>query len=157
MEPPSPGRSTSFDRLGPGSCCLVGWEDDPDLALVVAWEGRRGALLLNRRAEGGHLPLVPGLDAGAEAIALRDAFLAPSGPISDLASGRAAMAPAALHVGPSGAYLCGRDKGGDLTIFDVASGLASAVDPADLPQTRRWRVMVPHGGGLMTLYEAEPA
>ncbi|MGH1569751.1 hypothetical protein ACRAWG_02580 [Methylobacterium sp. P31] len=157
MEPPSQGRPANVHRLGPGSCCLVGWQDDPDLALIVAWDDRRGALLLNRRADGGYLPLAPGLDAGAGLIELRGAFLAPSGPTAGLASGGVAIAPAALHVGPGRAYLCGRDKGGDLTTFDVASGLASAVNLAALPHTERWRVMVPQGSGLVTLYEAGPA
>ncbi|MEE7450856.1 hypothetical protein MRF4_25350 [Methylobacterium radiotolerans] len=151
-----PGRATRLDRLEPGSCYLIAGRDGPDLALVVLRAGRREALLLNRRHAGdGHLQLVSEIAPEAEVLALRGAVLAPSGNLADIAFGRAA-APAALHLGDGNSYLRGRDGDGRLATFDVGSGRAGAIDPDDLPRTSRWRVMVPEGRGVVTVYEAEP-
>lgn len=141
----------------PGTCYLAAGSDGPDLALVVTRDGRRGALLLNRRSGAGDLPIVSGLAADTDVLALQGAVLAPSGAIGDIAFGPAATAPAALHLGDGSAYLCGRDGSGRLATFDVGSGVASAIDPGDLPHARRWRVIVPEVGGVVTVYEAEPA
>ena len=150
-----PGRTIRLDRVRPGACCLMAGRDGPDLALLVSREGRPAALLLNRRcAEGNHLPVRSDLPADADVLELRGAVIAPSGAP---APGRAASSAAALHLGDGRAYLCGRDESGRGALFDVGTGLASAVDPAALPRTRCWRVMVPEAGGVVTLYEAEPA
>jgi hypothetical protein len=159
MDLRGPGRTISLDRLRPGACCLMPGRDGPDLALIVSREGRREALLLNRRGDAdGHLPIRSDLPPDADVLELRGAFLAPGGAIGEIAFGRSAAAPAALHLGDGSAYLCGRDASGRLATFDVGSGTASAVDAADLPRTGRWRVMVPDAGrGVVTVYEAEPA
>lgn len=157
MEIRIPGRTISLDRLKPGACYLAAGPDGPDLALVVTQEGRRGALLLNRRSDAGDLRLLPGLATDLDVLELRGAVLAPSGAIGDIAFGPAAAVPGALHLGDGSAYLCGRDGDGRLATFDVVSGVASAIDPGDLPHARRWRVIVPEAGGVVTLYEAESA
>ncbi|MBA9060939.1 hypothetical protein GGQ91_000300 [Methylobacterium fujisawaense] len=158
MEPRLPGRTTRLDQLGPGSCYLIAGPDGPDLALVVLRDGRREALLLNRRHEAdGHLRIVSEIAPDADVLALRGAFLAPSGALADIAVGHAALAPAALHLGDGRAYLCGCDRDGRLAAFDVGSGRVSAMDPGDLPRASRWRVMVPEGNGVVTVYAAEPA
>lgn len=157
MEIRIPGRAISLDRLKPGACYLVSGQDDPDLALVLTREGRREALVLNRRSgEGGHLPIVSGLPADTDVLALQGAVLAPSGAIGDIAFGRGAADPAALHFGDGSAYLCGRDGSGRLATFDVVSGVASAIDPGSLPHAKRWRVIVPEAGGVVTVYEMNP-
>ncbi|MBP1182320.1 hypothetical protein [Methylobacterium sp. PvR107] len=151
----TPGRRTWLDRVRPGACCLMAGRDGPDLVLLVSREGRRAALLLNRRsAEDRHLPVRFDLPPDADVLALRGAVIAPSG---GSASGQTATSAAALHLGDGRTYLCGRDEFGRHTIFDVGSGLASAIDPAVLPRTRCWRVMVPEAGGAVTVYDAEPA
>lgn len=148
-----PGRTTSLDRIRPGACCLVAGRDGPDLALLVSRDGRRAALLLNRRsAEGGHLPIRSDLPPETDVLELRGAIIAPSGAP---ASVQAATSAAALHLGDGRAYLCGRNEFGQGALFDVATGLASAVDPAALPRTPSWRVMVPEAGGVVTVYEAQ--
>ncbi|MCJ2086887.1 hypothetical protein MKK88_12925 [Methylobacterium sp. E-005] len=152
-----PGRTISLDRLKPGACYLAAGSDGPDLALVVTREGRRGALLLNRRSAEGDLLVLPGLATDVDVLEVQGAVLTPSGAIGDVAFGPAAAAPAALHLGDGSAYLCGRDGAGRLATFDVVSGVASAIDPGDLPHARRWRVIIPEAGGVVTLYEAEPA
>ncbi len=153
-----PGRTIPLDRLKPGACYLAAGADGPDLALVVTRDGRREALLLNRRSGGGgHLPIVSGLRADTDVLALRGAVLTPSGAIGDIRSGQGAADPAALHLGDGSAYLCGRDESGRLATFDVVSGVASAIDPGDLPHAMRWRVIVPKAGGVVTIYEADPA
>ena len=152
-----PGWPSRLDRLGPGSCYLIAGPDGPDLALVVLRDGRREALLLNRRDDAdGHLRILSDIALDADVLALRGAVLAPSGALSDIALGRAALDPAALHLGDGSAYLCGRDGSGRLATFDVGSGRASAIDLGDLPRAHRWRVMVPEGNGVVTVYEAEP-
>lgn len=148
-----PERRTSLDRIRPGACCLVAGPDGPDLALLVSRDGRRAALLLNRRSsEGGHLPIRSDLPPETDVLELRGAVIAPSGAP---ASGQAAAAAAALHLGDGRAYLCGRDASGRLAIFDVGTGVASTRDPADLPRTPSWRVMVPEAGGVVTVYQAQ--
>ena len=153
-----PGRPIPLDRLRPGACYLAAGADGPDLAFVVTRDGRREALLLNRRSGGGgHLPIVSGLSADTDVLALRGAVLTPSGAIGDMGSGHGAAKPAALHLGDDSAYLCGCDGSGRLATFDVVSGVASAIDPGDLPYATRWRVIIPEAGGVVTVYEAEPA
>ena len=61
------------------------------------------------------------------------------------------------HLGDGRAYLCGCERDGRLAAFDVGSGRVSAMDPGDLPRASRWRVMVPEGNGVVTVYAAEPA
>lgn len=152
-----PGRTIGLDRLRPGACYLATGADGPDLALVVTREGRREALLLNRRSGAGHLPILSGLATDVDVLELRGAVLAPTGAIDDVAFGPTDLAPAALHLGDGSAYLCGRDDAGRWATFDVVSGVASAIDPGDLPHARRWRVIVPEASGVVTVYEAEPA
>lgn len=153
-----PGRTIGLDQLKPGACYLAAGADGPDLALLVTRDGRREALLLNRRSGGdGHLPIVSGLAADTDVLALQGAVLTPSGAIGDIGFGSAAADPAALHLGDGSAYLCGRDGSGRLATFDVVSGVASAIDPNELPHARRWRVIVPEAGGVVTVYAAEPA
>lgn len=65
--------------------------------------------------------------------------------------------PAALHLRDGSAYLCGRDGSGRLATFEVVSGVASAIDPGDLPHARRWRVLIPEAGGGVTVYKSELA
>ena len=152
-----PGRTIGLDRLKPGACYLAAGADGPDLALVVVRAGRREALLLNRRGGDGDLPISSGLPTDVDVLELQGAVLAPSGAIGEIAFGPAADAPAALHLGDASAYLSGRDESGRLATFDVVSGLASAIDPGALPHARRWRVIVPGGDGVVTVYAAEPA
>ncbi|SDM25607.1 hypothetical protein SAMN05216360_101345 [Methylobacterium phyllostachyos] len=150
-----PGRTVNLDRLKPGTCYLAAGPAGPDLALVVIWEGRRGALLLNRRSGArGDLPVLSRLTSDVDVLELQGAVLVPSGAIGDIAFGRAEASPAALHLGDGRAYLCGRDGHGRLATFDVVSGVASAIDPADLPHARRWRVIVPEADGVVTVYES---
>jgi len=150
-----PGRPISLDRLKPGACYLAAGPDGPDLALVVSREGRREALLLNRRSgASGDLPVLSGLASDVDVLELQGAVLVPSGAIGAIALGGAGVSPAALHLGDGSAYLCGRDDCGRLATFDVVSGVASAIDPADLPQARRWRVIVPEAAGVVTVYES---
>ncbi|MDP4005891.1 hypothetical protein [Methylobacterium sp. NEAU K] len=116
--------------------------------------------MLNRRhADGRHLPHATDVAADFDVLELREAHLVPSRAITDLAFGRVTAAAAfpALHLGDGSAYLCGRDEAGRATTFDIGSGVASAVDPAYLPHSTRWRVMVPEAGGLATVFEAGPA
>ncbi|MEE7502591.1 hypothetical protein [Methylobacterium mesophilicum] len=156
LGPHLPGRAARLDRLAPGSCYLIAGAAGPDLALAVLREGRREALLLNRRhAVDGHLPVVSEITPEADVLALRGAVLAPSGALADIASGLTAT-PAALHLGDGSAYLRGRDRDGRLATFEVGSGRSSAIDPGDLPRARRWRVMVPEAGGVVAVYEAGP-
>ena len=151
-----PGRTTRLDRLAPGSCYLIAGAAGPDLALAVLREGRREALLLNRRhAVDGHLRVESEIAPGADVLALRGAVLAPSGALAVIAFGLTA-APAALHLGDGRAYLRGRISDGRLATYDVGTGRASAIDPGDLPRARRWRVMVPEAGGVVAVYEAGP-
>ena len=151
-----PGRTTRLDRLAPGSVYLIAGRDGPDLALVVQREGRREALLLNRRhTVDGHLRVASEIAPEADVLALPGAVLAPSGALADVAHGVTA-APAALHLGDGRAYLRGRTSDGRLATYDVGTGRASAIDPGDLPRARGWRVMVPEGRGVVTVYEAEP-
>jgi hypothetical protein len=152
-----PGRPTSLDQLRPGGCFLIAGPEGPDLALLVARDRRREALLLNRRhAVGGELRIVSNHAPDAGVLVLPGAILAPSGALGDIAFGRAALAPGALHLGDGCAYLCGRDDSGRTTTFDLGSGSASAIDPADLPHARRWRVLMPEAAGMVTIYEAVP-
>nr|WP_244435401.1 hypothetical protein [Methylobacterium sp. B34] len=66
-----PGRTTRLDRLVPGSVYLIAGRDGPDLALVVQREGRREALLLNRRhAVDGHLRVASEIAPEADVLAL---------------------------------------------------------------------------------------
>lgn len=154
-----PGRALSLDRLAPGTCYLMAGSEGPDLALTVTREGRRDALLLNRRGGAGRdLPVRSDLAPDTDVLDLRGAFIAPSGAVDDIAFDRTTIVPAALHLGEANAYLCGRDESGRRATFDVGTGAASAIDPADLPYSRRWRVMVSEpGGGVVTVYEAVPA
>jgi hypothetical protein len=152
-----PGSTGRIDRFEPGAVCLINGRSGRDLALVVSRAGLREALLLDRRdGLGGDLPLVSDLAADADITVLRGAFLAPAGPLAAPASGPGARIPAALHLAESNAFLCGRDQAGRLATFDVGSGVASAIDVAGLPQADRWRVMIPHAGGAVTVYAAEP-
>ncbi len=152
-----PGRTIGLDRLKPGACYLTAGTDGPDLALLVVRAGRREALLLNRRSGDGDLTISSGLATDVDVLELQGAVLVPSGAIDDIAFGPAADAPAALHLGDGSAYLSGRDESGRLATFDVVGGVASAIDPGELPHARRWRVIVPEGGGVVTVYAAEPA
>ncbi|WP_457104760.1 hypothetical protein [Methylobacterium sp. P5_C11] len=152
-----PGRPISLDRLDPGGCYLIAGQDGPDLALLVTRDGRREALLLNRRDGEGHLRIVAERAADAEVLVLQRAFVVPSGALADSTFVRDALPPAALHLAEGCAYLRGRDASGHLATFEVGSGRARAIDLADLPQARCWRVMVPEGRGVVTVYEAKPA
>lgn len=152
------GQTTRIDRLGPGAVCLIEGRSGQHLALVVSRAGRREALLLDRRGEpGGDLPLMSDLAAVAEVTVLQGAFLAPAGPVATAASGPGTRIPAALHLADGRTFLCGRDGAGRLAVFDVGSGLASAIDAAALPQVASWCVMVPQAGGVVTVYASEPA
>lgn len=151
-------QGATLDRLVTGSFVLIAGPADPDLALVAAWDGRRGALVLNRRGEDGHLALATQLAADAAVLAVPGAFLVPGGAMARVTQGGAAITPAALHLGDGTAYLCGREASGRLIPFDARSGHASAIDPATLPQVTDWRVMVPEaGGGVVTLFAVQPA
>ncbi|MGT2481010.1 hypothetical protein ACU4GR_24430 [Methylobacterium oryzae CBMB20] len=92
-----------------------------------------------------------------DVLDLRGAFIAPSGAVDDIAFDRTTIVPAALHLGDGNADPCGRDESRRRATFDVGTGAASAIDPADLPYSRRWRVMVSDPGGVVTVYEAVPA
>ncbi|MCJ2061415.1 hypothetical protein MKK63_01620 [Methylobacterium sp. J-088] len=151
------GRTIGLDRLKPGACYLAAGTDGPDLALVVVRAGRREALLLNRRGGNGDLPILSDLASDVDVLELQGAVLAPSGAIGDTAFGPVADAPAALHIGDGSAYLCGRDESGRSATFNVVSGVASVIDPGELPHARCWRVVVPAAGGVVTVYAAEPA
>lgn len=152
-----PDLTSLLGGLGPGAFCLLDGPNGTDLALVVSREGRREVLVLNRRRKAdGDLPLLSNLAVDAVVVLLA-AFVAPSGAVDPAASVSPRRVPGALYLTAAGNYLCGRDEFGRLATFDAASGLPGAINAEGLPQAVRWRVMVPQAGGVVTVYEAEPA